>query len=679
MTTADKPICATCGKPQRNQMQASFTQWIFDHESCSCGLVPQSFSAQSESADQFCAKCGRPTRESRDGSMTQWIFRTVSCSCEQVETQPIEVAPVQFEFPDEEALELDPKYFPVARYKPLKELGAGANGTVYLCRDTLLNTHVAVKTLHALSNEQFMLFQREAMATSKLNHPAILRLLDFGPTEGGAPYMVLDYFKSITLSDYIEENGVLEPGALKVVCMQVASALERAHRMGIYHRDLKPSNILVSSNSGDLTVKVIDFGTAVLNFTDAVPALRDNALVGTPAYMAPDMAAGLPFDARSEVYSFGCVMFECLTGRAVFEGESAIELLSHHMNTEAPSLWDAGFEYDEVVVYLVARCLEKNPDERFQSMLELMEALAKIETNSQLVNATEAELQAIVKPKRVKVSLIFVPLVVVLAIGVLYFAFNMIVLKDEEVADAAAPVNFSLVKKYQKPDFPGAFGDAQLKQAAGRRFTKLDLTDTLVTAKGLKYIANEPIESLWLENTAALDVKAAAPTLRKFRDMTALSLAGKGLASADLNELRGLRLTKLSLGRNPGIADDAIPIIVELFPDLRSLSIGNTSVTGVGVSKLAALKNLRSVDLSRLKLDDAGLEALAAMPLLSIEFYMSNVTDEGLRILAKSRTLRELKLLGATGVTQKGVDELKKTHPGFRVVIDNADTRHLGL
>jgi Serine/threonine protein kinase len=147
--------------------------------------------------------------------MTQWIFRAELCACERTDigwkfdfdSRGIESSP---DTGDEKELQLDPSAFPVERYKPLCELGSGASGTVYGCRDKLLGKPVAVKILHRLTAEQLVAFQNEARATSKLHHPAILQLLDFGPTDSGIPYMVLEYFNSITLGDYIDSHGPLE-------------------------------------------------------------------------------------------------------------------------------------------------------------------------------------------------------------------------------------------------------------------------------------------------------------------------------------------------------------------------------------------------------------------------------------------------------------------------------------
>src|SRR5262249_30984498 len=125
------------------------------------------------------------------------------------------------------------------RYKAISELGTGGSSTVYLCRDRLLGKKVAVKTLNQLTSEQLISFQTEARANSKLSHPAILTLLDFGPTESGAPYMVLEYFNGITLDRYIQKRGPLSLALLKHVIERITSALIVAHQMGIFHRDLK--------------------------------------------------------------------------------------------------------------------------------------------------------------------------------------------------------------------------------------------------------------------------------------------------------------------------------------------------------------------------------------------------------------------------------------------------------
>lgn len=288
-------------------------------------------------------------------------------------------------------LVLNAEQFPIERYKAVRELGKGGGGTVYLCWDRLLGKQVAVKTLQKLTSEQLISFQREARATSKLSHPAIVQLLDFGPTRSTAPYMVLEYFDGMTLEQFIQRYGVLTLPAFKSVFSRIASALALAHSMGVFHRDLKPSNILIGGVDCDqaelkeaqpsiapammstLEVKLIDFGIArIREDAEPVVAAQRNTIAGTPAYMSPDNIQGAAYDARAEIYSLGCVMFESLTGKPPFAGKTVLEIFNLHVSSPAPSLLQTSQTvYPNDLEELLAKCLAKDPGERIASMEEL--------------------------------------------------------------------------------------------------------------------------------------------------------------------------------------------------------------------------------------------------------------------------------------------------------------------
>jgi len=290
---------------------------------------------------------------------------------------------------DDVELQLDEnaaRHFPKDRYIPIQELGRGASSTVYLCRDKLLRKRVAVKILKNLSGAQLVAFQNEARSTSHLQHPVILTLLDFGPTEGGAPYMVQEYFAGITLQHYFEQYGPLTKEQFYRVFTDLAEALGHAHSKNVMHRDIKPSNILVnvselqSAESDNAPVRLIDFGLASFFATDESAeekrAAQSASIVGTPAYMAPDAARSGTYDVRSEIYSLGCVMFESLTGRQPFQADTALELLQLHANAQPPMLRDVtGTDWESQFEQLIARCLDKFPENRFANTDELRTAI----------------------------------------------------------------------------------------------------------------------------------------------------------------------------------------------------------------------------------------------------------------------------------------------------------------
>jgi TolB-like protein/Flp pilus assembly protein TadD/predicted Ser/Thr protein kinase len=241
-------------------------------------------------------------------------------------------------------------------YEVLALIGAGAMGEVYRATDTRLGRIVAIKVLNGAHSERF---EQEARAIAALNHPHICTLHDVGPD-----YLVMEYVEGAALSGPLPVEEALR------LALQMAAALEAAHAKGITHRDLKPANILVNKQG----VKLLDFGLAkVSEAKDAsITDTMAGTILGTAAYMSPEQAEGKPADARSDVFSFGAVLYELLSGRRAFEGESAISTMGAVLHKEPRRL-----EAPPALERVVMRCLEKQAARRFQTMAELREALEK--------------------------------------------------------------------------------------------------------------------------------------------------------------------------------------------------------------------------------------------------------------------------------------------------------------
>jgi serine/threonine-protein kinase len=239
-------------------------------------------------------------------------------------------------------------------------IGSGSMGEVYKAHDPRLNRTVAVKRVTAQHLERF---ETEARAIAALNHPHICQIYDVGPG-----YLVLEYLQGESL------RGPVSPDEAVSLAIQMADALEAAHERGILHRDLKPANVMVLRRGGTLTAKLLDFGVARLADPD-LEATRTAAgiLIGTPAYMSPEQAQGKPLDARSDVFSFGAVLYELLAGKRAFAGDSIAEVLSAVLRDD-PRPLDAPDELQRIV----ARCLAKEPGQRFQTMHELNQALQRV-------------------------------------------------------------------------------------------------------------------------------------------------------------------------------------------------------------------------------------------------------------------------------------------------------------
>ena len=238
-------------------------------------------------------------------------------------------------------------------YEIIAPLGAGGMGEVWKARDTRLDRAVAVKKL---KGEHSARFEQEARAIAALNHPHICQIFDVG-----ADYLVLEFVEGVPL------QGPLSADEALPLALQIASALEAAHKRGILHRDLKPANVLVT----DRGAKLLDFGLAKI--TEGPDTERTGTtvgtLLGTAAYMSPEQAQGRPLDARSDIFSFGAVLYEMLSGRPAFSGASLLETLNAVVRSEPAPL-------DSPLFPVIKKCLAKNASERFQSAAELKAALA---------------------------------------------------------------------------------------------------------------------------------------------------------------------------------------------------------------------------------------------------------------------------------------------------------------
>ncbi len=268
------------------------------------------------------------------------------------------------------------------RYRIEAKLGQGGMGVVYKARDTQLDRVVAIKVLPpemVASAERKQRFVQEARAASALNHPNIVTVYDVRSDEG-VDFIVMEYVEGRTLDQTIVSRGLEVTRSLRYAA-QIADALARAHEAGIVHRDLKPSNVIVTP---DDRVKVLDFGVAKLldrsdgdsdAATRSVPITDAGIAVGTAAYMSPEQAEGKKIDARSDIFSFGAVLYEMITGRKPFAGDSQVAILSKVLNEEpaAPRTFITGLSPD--VERTILRCLRKDPARRFQTMADLKVAL----------------------------------------------------------------------------------------------------------------------------------------------------------------------------------------------------------------------------------------------------------------------------------------------------------------
>lgn len=283
----------------------------------------------------------------------------------------------------------------LGRYEIRSSLGAGGMGEVYRARDTQLGRDVAVKVLpstYSVDKDRLSRFEQEACAASALNHPNILIVHDIGAHDG-APYIVSELLEGDTLRKRIGGTPLAQRRAIDYG-LQIALGLAAAHEKGIVHRDLKPDNIFITNDS---RVKILDFGLAKLTQVDGIQSQTEiptrrvdtdpGVVMGTVGYMSPEQLKGCSVDQRSDIFSFGAILYEMLSGRRAFHGESAAETMSAILKEDPPELSDTNKAVSPGLERLVNHCLEKNPEGRFHSARDVAFALEAL-SGSAVANET---------------------------------------------------------------------------------------------------------------------------------------------------------------------------------------------------------------------------------------------------------------------------------------------------
>lgn len=688
-------ICPRCKKQKKGGGGAGaggfVTQFI---ETCVC----DSMSDEQFETITVCARCSKRI-PSRAGSITQWVFKEGNCACDRPE--PVEraadgYAQPSFEGFDDEGdeaaeLQLDPEEFPVERYAPLVELGRGACGIVYLCRDRTLKKKVAVKTLINLGRSQLLSFQEEAKATARLRHPGIITVLDFGVTESGTPFMVMERVPGISLETYLKVKGAMEQEEACRIFLELSQALEYAHRNKIMHQDLKPSNILLKEDAdGTLEPLLIDFGIArVKEESGMITEFQGKTLAGTPLYMSPDTINGESYDERSEVYSLGCVLFEVLCGKPPFSGENALDVLARHAREEAPSLYQFVEEINPELAAIVARCLAKQKEERFADMAEFARALSHctgddtaskeaVDNRANLSEEADDDYAKPGKPRSDSMLLTLGVMTVFILSGLAYTAYSTIIAGK----DISSKKQSGVKKRKKKAGKPDRNKEYMLTYSA-----------LLDSDEHKAELVNRGRGNILVTGLVKGD-KDNLAMLKDRQDILMLEFSRDDLRGETLEYIAGLPLRKLTLSYSN--IDDGTMKIIARIPTLETFSISYSQLDKSNLSELKGLERLTNLGVWGHDLTEDFVRGVAALKqvtvlglcdcrsypvstikllsenpnLLSFSAIGNGLPDESLKDL---HLLKKLDTLELTIVPDSLFDEVAKTNIRCLVINKNPD------
>lgn len=597
------------------------------------------------------------------------------------------------------------------RYKVLSTIGEGGVGQVLKCHDNVLKNVVAVKMLHSHASEYEMArFHREAKATARLDHPNIVKILDFGQTSEGRPYLVMEYVEGKSLADLILEEGPLELEACLPIFRQVCIGLQYAHENGVLHRDVKPSNVILRENGKEPIAKICDFGIAKLQ-SDDQSISHQGAAIGSPPYISPEgVRNGDLVDARSEVYSMGCLIFETLTGKLPFSGDTVVSMMMARLETPAPHLSDKSLkEFPEEVEELVSVSLSIKPEDRYQSMLEMGEAIVYLEREVAKPMPPQPVPQNGYPIRLRKRKLRFSPRFLLLSI--LLIAFGGIIVTRISEQDVRISALESLSPK--KNDSSLTHSDLETGQVVTRlkddgrlwtsvvglcsdehlylipyrsRVTNLKMVADDLTSEKVKVLLEMPLRGVDFKDSQIND--RTLRTLGRIETLDYLKLErAKGFSTVGIQYLQNCRHLRVLDLRSTNITDDTIKAIAGIkplkrldlehcleiegnnaevlagLPDLNELKLSGSGFKPQNLSKLQKLKSLSTLIFHSADIRDDDVDAILPMNLSKLEIGRTLITDAGLIKLAQMKTLQELNVHDCKKLTAAGLAAFRKRAP----------------
>ncbi len=418
-------LCKNCGKPPLAGRAGSVTSYFFQHNYCQCSnnkvatAKAKKEIAQTNESSPVCANCGKSKPDNkRAGSFTSFLFQELRCSCsgssskqssQQLQrhssragSQTAARIAQKKQFTEglrkNTAAAVEGEQLILAKgtmiggnYRVISQIGQGGMSVVYLVEQTALGKQFALKVLapELVNEHNWQRFKAEAKTMASLQHSSFVNVYDLGIHAGTMPFYSMEFISGRSLEEILAEEGPLQLEAALNIFIEALNGLAYAHRNGIIHRDIKPANIMLSTANGITAVKILDFGISKLISSDdakhqSMTMVGD--IFGSPFYMSPEQCAGEATDARSDIYSIGCSLFETLTACIPFSGSNSLEIMLKHQEDAAPLLNDIAPNqaFPLTLEAVVATCLAKLPRDRYQSAKELVLDLEKIKSGQEL-------------------------------------------------------------------------------------------------------------------------------------------------------------------------------------------------------------------------------------------------------------------------------------------------------
>lgn len=359
---------------------------------------------------ESCDICG-DIKRLRRSSITAWIFGSgCSCNPSAIRSKQTSAASqnvdadgngdgneiIQPGTSDSVVSELPPDFG--ERYQVLEKIGQGGMGIVYRVMDNLINKTLAIKVMRhdlATDNAAVRRFEHEAESAAALTHANIVAVYGHGVSKQDAPYLVMDYLAGTSLQQLLKQDSTLNPHRALDLFIEIAEACQYAHEKGVVHRDLKPSNIIITKGENDVGgVKIVDFGiakTAAAVSRETQNLTQEGEVLGSPDYMSPEQCLGFNVDARSDIYSLGCLMYEALVGVPPFQGSNPIQTIAKHLNEPLDSVAQSlkKTSLPKGLDAVILQCLKKDAEQRYQSMNELKNDLQAVQSGRKPAAHTE--------------------------------------------------------------------------------------------------------------------------------------------------------------------------------------------------------------------------------------------------------------------------------------------------